>query len=66
MVPYNFSTTQHLVNLVMDITAKGFGKSHSNFGVLLSVACMNDWSFASADIFSDLDVGACIFKKMCL
>ena len=33
--PYIF-TTQYLVNLFIDITAMGLGKSHTNFGVLLA------------------------------
>ena len=38
MAPYNFSTPQHLVNLIHQYHSKGFGKPHTtNFGVLLSV-----------------------------
>ena len=57
------STPQRIVNLFMDITAKGFGKPHTNFGVLLS---MHAWVMTVSKLgcrffFSDLDVGAYIF-----
>ena len=39
-LPITFKQIQHLVNLIIDITAMGFGKSHNNFGVLLS---MHGW-----------------------
>ena len=38
------------------------GKSHTNFGILLSMhARVIIWSCACADFLCDLDVGACIF-----
>ena len=45
----------------MDITAKDFGKSHTNIGLSMHARVMYDWTFVSADFFSDLDVGVCIF-----
>ena len=33
MAPSDFSIRPCLVNLFVDITAKGFGKPHTNFGV---------------------------------
>ena len=35
MTLYNFPTSQHLVILIQDITAKGFKNPHTKFGVLL-------------------------------
>ena len=44
----------------MDVTAKGFWKSYTNFGVISHAYMSYDWSFASAIFFSDFDVSACI------
>ena len=46
----------------MDITAKGFGKPHTNFDVLLSMHAEFDCGALHIQFFfSDLDVGTCIF-----
>ena len=37
MAPYNFSTPQHKLNPIMNNTAKGIWKSHTNFGSLFSM-----------------------------
>ena len=60
-LPYNYSTPLHGVNLLVDITAKGFGKPHT-FGVWVIYACIELLAFQprDADALSDLDVGACI------
>ena len=64
IAPYNFSTHQPIVNLFMDITANGFGKPHTNFGVLLS---MYVWVMTVSNMgcwfFSDLEIGARIFYE---
>ena len=57
---YYFSTAQHLVNLIQDITAKGFG-THTKFGVLLSTNVGYDSFILGVQILCDLDVGVCIF-----
>ena len=47
----------------MIITAKGFGNSHTKFGVLLSMltGVMTVFQSWHSDFFSDRDVGACNF-----
>ena len=61
MQSMNLACFGHISKL-MDITAKGFGKPHTSFGVLIHA-----WMSMTMDLcmskffFSDLDVGTCIF-----
>ncbi len=56
---YNNLTHQHIVNLFIETTAKGFGKEYTNFSGMLP---MHAWILTVSNlgqIFpSDLDVGA--------
>ena len=56
------ATLQHLVNLIHDVTAMGFGNPHNEFGVLLPMhGCVMTLSNIECSCcFCDLDVGACI------
>ena len=43
---------------------KGHATKPRNFGGFFIQACVSyDWSFGGADLFCDLDVGACIFQE---
>ena len=46
--PYNFSTTQHILNMIHGYRATGFEKPYTNFGVLLS---MPEWFTVGYDCF---------------
>ena len=60
---YNFSTTQHLVNLIKTITHIGFENSHTEFGGffyprMCGLSVSNLGCIYIYIYFSDLDVGA--------
>ena len=45
--PFNFLKSECIVDLFMDITVKGFGKPHTNFGVLLP---MHAWAWTVSNL----------------